>query len=81
MIIKKSVEHLNENQMTYWQHFWFACNHGLRCIKAGLLLICHSIIPAFFAKTGSELVNRLNQSFVTHNEYLIGTKEKNNHVE
>ena len=78
MIIKKSVEHLKENKMTYWQHLYFASKHGLLCIKAGLLLICHSIIPSMFPKTGSQLVNKLNKSFIDHNEYIILKRE--NHV-
>lgn len=66
MIIKQSVQHLNENKMTYWQHFLFAYSHGIRCIKAGGLLIIHSIIPGLFPKTGSSLVKKLNQSFTDH---------------
>ncbi len=70
MIIKESKTHLYKNSMGYWEHFIFASKHGLLCIKAGLLLIIHSLIPAFFAKTGSKLVNELNKSFTEHNEYL-----------
>ena len=40
------------------------------CIKAGLLLIIHAIIPALYPKTGSILVNLLNKSFTDHNDYL-----------
>ena len=70
MVIKKSVEHLQENNMGYWEHLKFASGHGIRCIKAGVLLILHSIIPAFFPKTGSVLVNQLNKSFTDHNDWL-----------
>ena len=70
MVIKKSVEHLKENNMGYWQHLKFASGHGIRCIKAGVLLILHSLIPALFPKTGSVLVNELNKSFTEHNDYL-----------
>lgn len=77
-MIKLSKKHLSENNMTYLQHLNFASKHGLLCIKAGLLLICHSIIPAIFPKTGSQLVNKLNKSFVDHNEYIILKRE--NHV-
>lgn len=64
MIIKKSLEHLSENKMTYWQHLYFASIHGIRCIIAGCLLCIHSVIPALFPKTGSRLVNELNKSFM-----------------
>ncbi len=70
MIIQKSVQHLKDNNMTYWQHFLFASGHGIRCICAGMLLVCHSIIPGLFPRTGSRLVNELNKSFTDHNEYL-----------
>lgn len=66
MIFKKSIEHLKDNQMTYWQHFLFAYGHGIGCIKAGGLLILHSIVPGLFPKTGSSLVKKLNQSFTDH---------------
>lgn len=69
-IIKESKKHLAENNMEYCEHLQFASGHGLRCIKAGLLLIIHSIIPAFFPKAGSKLVNVLNKSFTDHNEWL-----------
>jgi len=71
MFIKKSVEHLKRNNMGYCRHLKFASFHGLRCIKAGLLLIVHSIIPAFFPTTGSLLVNKLNKDFTEHNDWLI----------
>jgi len=70
MFIKKSVDHLNDNNMGYWEHLRFAFSHGIRCIKAGVLLILHSIIPALFPKTGSILVNKLNKDFTEHNEWL-----------
>lgn len=56
--------------MCYCTHFKFAFGHGIRCIKAGVLLIIHSLIPALFPKTGSHLVNRLNESFTEHNDLL-----------
>ena len=70
MLIKKSKEHLKDNNMGYWEHLKFASGHGARCIKAGFLLILHSLVPALFPKTGSVLVNELNKSFTEHNDYL-----------
>jgi hypothetical protein len=77
MIIKKSVEHLKENKMTYWQHFIFAVTYGVKCIKAGLFLISHAVIPALFAKTGSELVNQLNKNFTDSKEYPKCKEDQN----
>lgn len=65
-MFKKSILHLQQNHMTYYQHFIFAASHGLRCIKAGLYLICHAIWPAIFQHAGSNLVQKLNQSFTDH---------------
>lgn len=65
-MIKQSLEHLKDNKMTYWQHFLFAFGHSIGCLKAGLCLICHAIIPAVFPKTGSLLVQELNKSFTDH---------------
>ena len=70
MVIKKSVEHLQENNMGYWEHLLFASGHGIRCIKAGILLILHSFIPALFPKTGSILVKKLNKSFTDHKDWI-----------
>lgn len=69
-MFKKTIEHLTENKMSYWQHFIFAASHGTRCIKAGLFLICHAVIPAIFPKAGSNLVNDLNKSFIDHNDLI-----------
>jgi hypothetical protein len=69
-IKKRSISHLKENNMQYQAHFKFAFFHGCMCIKAGLLLIIHAIIPALYPKAGSILVNLLNKSFTDHNDYL-----------
>tara|TARA_B100002019_G_C21159753_1_gene542661 strand:+ start:60 stop:335 length:276 start_codon:yes stop_codon:yes gene_type:complete len=69
-MFKKTKLHLAENDMTYWEHFRFASSYGISCIYHGILLIAHSIIPAYFATTGSNLVNKLNKVFTDQNEYL-----------
>ena len=70
MIIKQSKEHLQENNMTYTQHFIFAFFHGVACIRAGLCLIMHSVVPALLPATGSKLVTRLNKSFTDHSRKI-----------
>lgn len=65
-LIKKSIHHLKNNNMTYWCHFIFASQHGIKCIKAGIFLLIHSIVPGWFPKTGSILVQHLNKSFTDH---------------
>lgn len=69
-MFKKSKKHLAENDMTYLEHFRFASGYGIHCILAGLSLIFHAIIPAYFSQTGSNLTNKLNKVFTDQNEYL-----------
>lgn len=69
-MIKKSIEHLKDNNMSYFEHIKFAGKNGFSCIKAGLLLTLHGFIPALFPKAGSKLVNKLNKNFTEHNEML-----------
>jgi hypothetical protein len=65
-ILKKSNEHLQENKMTYVEHFFFAYSHGVTCVIAGLCLIIHSIIPGILTSAGSQLVTKLNKNFANH---------------
>ena len=69
-MFKKSINHLEDNDMTYWEHFRFAAGYGVLCIYHGLLLVIHSLIPAYFDLTGGELTNKLNKVFTDQNEYL-----------
>ena len=69
-MFKQSKKHLAENDMTYLEHFRFASGYGIQCILAGLSLILHAIIPAYFSLTGSNLTNKLNKVFTDQNEYL-----------
>lgn len=69
-MLKKSLEHLKENKMSYIEHFLFAFFHGLKCIKAGCFLILHSVIPAFYPKAGSKLVTILSRSFTIHRKEI-----------
>mgnify|MGYP003652451713 FL=1 len=69
-MFKKIKLHLEHNDMTYWEHFRFASGYGIGCIYYGMLLILHSLIPAYFSTAGSTLVNKLNKVFTDQNEYL-----------
>jgi len=63
----KWIQHLKENNMTYFQHLVFAFFYGSCCLLAGLYLIIHSVLPCFFATVGSDLVTRLNLIFRKNN--------------
>lgn len=67
---KKWNEHLNENNMTYWQHLKFAVGHGLICIRAGIYLCIHGLLPCFRRRAGTRLVQRLEKVF-TEREYEL----------
>lgn len=63
-LVKKAKNHLDRNHMTYYGHFLFAFGYGLQCIKAGIFLCTHSLLPCFFEKAGSRLVHKLEKVFV-----------------
>lgn len=63
-LVKKSLNHLHKNQMSYCEHFLFAFGYGWQCIKAGLYLIVHSIFPCFFERAGTILVHKLEKVFL-----------------
>jgi hypothetical protein len=69
-MFKQTIKHLEDNYMTYWEHFRFASGYGVNCIYYGLLLILHSLIPAYFGLAGGKLTNELNKVFTDQNEYL-----------
>ena len=69
-MFKKIKLHLEQNDMTYWEHFRFASGYGIGCIYHGTLLIIHSIIPSYFSTAGANLANLLNKVFTDQNEYL-----------
>ncbi len=65
-LLEEAKHHLEDNNMTYTQHWRFAVGHGLLCLEAGLLLIVHGFMPCFFQRAGSVLVRILNKSFDQH---------------
>lgn len=58
-MIKRSLQHLRDNNERYFQHQRFAIGYGVDCLKAGLMAIIHGIIPACFETTASEKVQAL----------------------
>ena len=60
---KRWTEHLEENGMTYLQHFKFAVFYGFVCFLSGVLLIIHAICPAFYQTAGSDLIQIMARVF------------------
>tara|TARA_B100001778_G_C18197481_1_gene454086 strand:+ start:61 stop:339 length:279 start_codon:yes stop_codon:yes gene_type:complete len=69
-MFKESIQHLRNNDMTYWEHFGFAAGYGVSCLYHGIFLILHALVPAYFSLTGANLTNKLNKVFTEQNEYL-----------
>ena len=65
----KWKEHLKNNNMTYCKHFVFAVGHGLQCIKAGIYLMIHGLLPCFLRSAGSKLIHKLYESFIEWKSY------------
>lgn len=69
-MLTQSRDHLRRNRMTYLGHMRFASFHGAACIRAGIMLLIHSVLPCCFERAGSDHVRRLKESFDRHNEEL-----------
>lgn len=65
-LYKKWKNHLQENNMTYIEHMFFALFYGGWCLLAGLYLLVHAILPCFFPTAGSDLVSKLTKIFKKH---------------
>ena len=65
-MIQRCRDHLRRNRMTYTGHMRFASSHGAACIRAGLMLLVHSVVPCWYERAGSEHVRRLKASFDRH---------------
>ena len=63
-LYQKWIDHLKQNNMNYIEHLTFALYHGFICLFAGFYLIVHSLLPCFFQKAGSDLLDELNKSFL-----------------
>lgn len=57
------MSHLDDNAMTYWQHFRFAACHSVRCLVASVKLFAHACIPDVFQTAGRNLVCRMRRDF------------------
>ena len=67
-IIKQSINHLKENDMTYFDHLKFASYHSLMCMRAACYLIIHSVLPCFCGGAGSNLVTKMSKHFTIRND-------------
>lgn len=57
---KKLVEHPESVGQTYFEHMANATEYGIKSCVAGGVFFTHAVFPFLFEKTGSEMVNNLN---------------------
>ena len=55
----RTKEHLQEVEMSYWQHFWFALGLIPFFLFAIGFSIIHAIVPGLFPDTVSSIVGEL----------------------
>jgi len=67
MIIKRSVEHLRENNMYWGEHVLFALPHAIRMVVGGVMLLIHAFIPGLFRNIGTRVTKQLVKDFTIEN--------------
>ena len=59
-MIKKTKEHLESVNESYFEHFTFAFQIFLLCLKAGFGILFHALCPAVFQTTGSRTIIQMH---------------------
>ena len=54
------LQHPEEQNMTYFEHLQHALSYGIKAFGCSLAFIVHGFIPCLFEKTGSVMLERLN---------------------
>ena len=54
-----TMGHLKDENVTYFQHWWFAIRFGLVMLLAGGCVIIHAFFPELFKTTGSSVVRAM----------------------
>ena len=58
-MIKKSKEHLNSVNESYFEHMTIASNVGFKMLSGGLMVIIHGIVPGIFQTDASNKIKDL----------------------
>ena len=58
-MIKKSKEHLNSVNESYFEHMNIATNVGLKMLSGGLMVLIHGIVPDIFQTDASNKIKEL----------------------
>ena len=65
-MIKKSKEHLNSVNESYFEHMNIATNVGLKMLSGGLMALIHGIVPGIFQIDASNKIKELYE-FINKN--------------
>ena len=58
-MIKKSKQHLNSVNESYFEHMNIATNVGFKMLSGGLMGLIHGIIPGIFQTDASNKIKKL----------------------
>lgn len=78
----KSVKHLKDSNVTYFEHLKFAIYASFRLIIAGIASFIHAIVPQFFPGTAAFTVIDLYKKRLENHPnpiYQEKINEKSNH--
>ena len=65
-MIKKSKEHLNSVNESYFEHMSIATNVGFKMLSGGLMALLHGIVPGIFQTDASNKIKELYE-FINKN--------------
>ena len=65
-MIKKSKDHLNSVNESYFEHMNIATNVGFKMLSGGLMALIHGIIPGIFQTNASNKIKELYE-FINKN--------------
>ena len=65
-MIKKSKEHLNSVNESYFEHMNIATNVSLKMLSGGLMALIHGIVPGIFQTDASNKIKELYE-FINKN--------------
>ena len=65
-MIKKSKEHLNSVNESYFEHMSIAANVGFKMLSGGLMALLHGIVPGIFQTDASNKIKELYE-FINKN--------------
>jgi hypothetical protein len=74
MLNKLFLEHPKSVNETYTEHFIHAMGFSMTLQMAAFACFVHALVPAFFVKTGSMLINKLHRKMVVFRVKTDGSK-------